>query len=126
MRPLSFAPLTTPPLSHLCLYSISISIIFTFHNLKWIFRTLNDFIWKSHKLQIYCSNWDLQLWFWLFRHPRSFDKFKFQNVKTQPDFWDLKWFQMKNSSTTKLLFSSRSTTLVLVDFPSEVLKNLVF
>ena len=81
-RSLSSAPLTTLSVSHLCLYSISIPLVFTFQDLKWIFRTLNSFRWKSHKLQICCSNRYLQLWFWLFRHPRSFNKFEFQNVKT--------------------------------------------
>ena len=37
---------------------------------------------KKYKLQIYCSNRELQLRFWLFHYLRSFDKFEFQNIKT--------------------------------------------
>ena len=82
LRSFNHSPLTTKPLSHLFLYSISIPLVFTFQDLKWIFRTLNGFKWKNHKLQICCSNQDLQLWLWLFCHPRSFGKFEFLNIKT--------------------------------------------
>ena len=51
-------------------------------NFSHTIGTSNDFKLKSHQLQSYSPHWDLQLWFCLIFHPRSFAKFEFQNFWT--------------------------------------------
>jgi hypothetical protein len=78
---LSLAPLTAPHLSHLCLYSICISLVFTFQDLKWIFRTLNGFRWKviNYKFLVLIEIYNFD--FGCFPIPGSFENFEFQNIK---------------------------------------------
>jgi len=74
---------------------------------------------------------ELQLLFWLFLHPRSFEKFEFQMWAKSRDFFMDRWFQMKKLSTTKLYNFLRSTSFVLVVSPSEIVwkfwtSNVIF
>jgi hypothetical protein len=52
-------PLTTLPIRCLCSSGISSSLFYVALVLKWIFRILNKFKWKSCQLQSFITFWDL-------------------------------------------------------------------
>ena len=64
---------------------------------------------------------DLQLWFWSFIHPKSFEEFEFQMWENPGVVFLDRWFQMKKLWTKKVHNFSTSTSFVLVVSPSEVI-----
>ena len=69
---------------------------------------------------------DLQLLFWLFVHPRLFEKIKFQIWEIQMYFSLVKLIQIKKCSTTKLSNFWRSTTFILVICSSDIVVVMLF
>ena len=69
---------TTTPNIHLCPQSILIPHVLYKNEYKLIVWGPKLIQMKSCQLQSFITFQDLQLWYWSFLHPRSFEEFEFQ------------------------------------------------
>jgi hypothetical protein len=113
--------LTTPSISHLCVYEIFFLLELSSSDFKLSIWYHKQIQMKKFATTTYRYRRYLQLWFWSFPFV-PFENFESQMWEIQTLFFLDKWYKMKILSTIKL-YNSSSTTLVLVVYPSELFEK---